>query len=358
VELSNSPDIVASAAAGNAAGPRPVRPHSWRGEAMGAHPLLAFSVRRVCQLVPLILIVIVLNWTLIHIAPGSAQTYFTPLGGGSRREIANLRSYLGVDHPWYVQLLTYGKGILTFNFGNSIEYSTPVLRLILDALPATLLVAGTGFVLSSVVGVLLGLAAARSSRPRVGKMLNLVTLGTYSMPAFWLADLLILLFAFKLGWLPAQGESSLQHSWTGIDHAMDVARHMVLPVIAYAAFPFGNVFRLMYGRAQEVMNLDFIRATHVRGVPERRIVYRHVLPNAILPVLTVIGSNLGFIFAGSVLVETVFAWPGVGLLLSSAISARDYPVILGIFTVTAIAISVANALTDILYAVIDPRILL
>ena len=226
----------------------------------------------------------------------------------------------------------------------------------LRRLPASLLLAGTGFIISTVLGVVLGVLAARSARPRQGKAINVLALAAYSMPSFWLAQILLLVFALYLRWLPAQGMASLRAPSEGLGAALDVATHMVLPVAAYAIFPFASVFRLTFGKVQEVMTAEFITAARARGLSERQIMFRHALPNSLLPVITVVAANLGFILAGSVLIETIFAWPGMGQLTSIAILSRDYPVILGVFTLTVVGVLVANTLADILYAVVDPRV--
>jgi peptide/nickel transport system permease protein len=337
--------------------PAALDPTSWRpGPAPKSTSLRRFAARRLLQVIPLVALVILLNWALIQAAPGDPSTFFTPEQGGTAEQREEVRETLGLNRPWYTQLFVYGLGVLHLDFGDSIAYGVSVVSLIGDRLWATLLLAGSGFLLSTFAGVFLGVIASRSSTPRRGGALNVLTLVAYSIPVFWLAQLLLLLFALQLGWLPAQGMSSLDEANTGLAYVADVAKHLVLPVLAYAVFPFAMVFRLTYGRMQETLRLEFIATARSKGVSESRILYRHALPNAMLPVITVIGSNLGFIFAGSVLVETVFAWPGIGGLLSSAIVSRDYPVILGIFTLSAVAITVANALTDILYARLDPRI--
>jgi ABC-type dipeptide/oligopeptide/nickel transport system permease component len=307
-------------------------------------------------MIPLVIAVISANFLLVQAAPGDPALLFVRESGTTAAQLAEIRARLGLDRPLLDQYVAYVASVLRLDLGTSIGYRVPVLDLVLSRLGASLLLAGTGFILSTFLGVALGVLAARSVRPRQGRAINTFALAAYSLPSFWLAQILLLVFALHLRWLPAQGMASLRAPSSGPGVPLDVAAHMILPVLAYAIFPFASVFRLTFGKVQEVLTAEFITAARARGVSERQILFRHALPNSLLPVITVVAANLGFILAGSVLIETIFAWPGMGQLTSIAILSRDYPVILGVFTITVVGVLIANTIADILYAVVDPRV--
>jgi len=176
------------------------------------------------------------------------------------------------------------------------------------------------------------------------------------MPVFWLGQIMLIVFALQLALFPTQGMYSLRNPAEGFGMVLDIAHHLVLPVITYSVYHLALVFRLTRTKMQEALAQDFITTARAKGLAEHRVVYVHALRNAILPVVTIIGLNFGFMLAGSVLTETVFAWPGMGRLLYDAIGARDYPVLMGLFTILSLMVIVANVITDVIYAVIDPRV--
>lgn len=321
----------------------------------GSGSLLAYVARRLLQAVPLILLIIVLNFLLIKLAPGDPVDLIAP-EGASEQYREHIRVLMGLDQPLPVQIWNYVSNVAHGDLGYSVRSSQYVLPLILSRVPNTLLLTGSGFVLSSVFGVLLGVLAARKANSIVDNVATFIALAGYSMPVFWVGQLLLLVFALDLGWLPAQGMYSVRAPTEGFARVVDVAQHLVLPVIAYAIYPLTLKYRLTRVKMKDTLVLDFITTARAKGLREARIAYRHALPNAFLPVLTVIGLSFGFLLSGSVLIETVFAWPGIGRLLNDAIFGRDYPVLLGILVVVSIMVIVANVITDILYAVIDPRV--
>jgi peptide/nickel transport system permease protein len=215
---------------------------------------------------------------------------------------------------------------------------------------------GTALLFSSAIGILLGVIAARRPYSAGDYAATFVSLAGYSMPVFWLGQIMLIVFALHLAWFPTQGMYSLRAPSQGLGRILDVAHHLVLPALTYSFYHLALIYRLTRVKMQEVMALDFITTARAKGVAESRVVYRHALRNAILPVVTVIGLNFGFMLAGSVLTETVFAWPGMGRLLYEAIGARDYPVLMGLFTVLSVMVICANVLTDVVYALIDPRV--
>ncbi len=323
---------------------------------MGGGPLLAYTLRRLLQAIPLIFVIILINFFLIHAAPGNPVDFLIGSMDASAEYIDDLRREFGLDQPLWVQFWLYVAKVAQFDLGYSLRFRAPVLDLILGRLPATLLLMGTALIISSLLGVLLGVLAARRPYGAVDNTATVAALAGYSMPVFWLGQLMLLLFSLQLGWFPTQGMYSLRAPSEGWGRVLDIAHHLVLPAACYSIYNLALVFRLTRVKMQETLALDFITTARAKGLAESRVVLVHALRNALLPVITVIGLNFGFMLAGSVLTETVFAWPGMGRLLYEAIGARDYPVLMGLFTVLSVMVIAANVLTDIAYAIVDPRV--
>ncbi|MDB6001930.1 MAG: hypothetical protein JWP52_3629 [Rhizobacter sp.] len=210
--------------------------------------------------------------------------------------------------------------------------------------------------LAAIIGVILGVTAA----PRAGSVpdsaLTAISLFGYSVPIFWLGQMLVIVFAIQLGWLPVQGMKNMRDELTGFDAVADVFLHLVLPGFSVMIFYIAIVARVARASVGEALHHDYVLTAKAKGLSRRTILWRHVLPNAMIPVITVIGYNFGQSLTGAILVETVFAWPGLGNLFITSITNRDYPVLQGIFLVTAVSVVVINILTDLLYALLDPRV--
>ena len=318
--------------------------------------LILYAARRLIQAVPLLFVIILINFALIHAAPGDPIDFLLGSSDATPEFIAQVRQEFGLDEPLWRQLLSYLSKIAQFDLGYSLRFREKVLDLIGSRLPATLLLMGTALVVSSVFGILLGAAAARRPYSVTDYAATFVALAGYSMPVFWLGQIMLIVFALHLAWFPTQGMFSLRAPAEGWGRVADLLHHLVLPVVTYSAYHIALVFRLTRVKMQETLALDFITTARAKGMPEHRVVYGHALRNAVLPVVTIIGLNFGFMLAGSVLAETVFAWPGMGRLLYEAISARDYPVLMGLFTILSTMVILANVATDVIYALIDPRV--
>jgi peptide/nickel transport system permease protein len=320
------------------------------------HPFVRYSVRRIIQAVPLLLGIIVLNFLLIHLAPGDPVTIFLGDLGTSQEYVQAVRARLGLDRPLPVQLALYLGNVVTGDLGFSYVNQEKVLILILERVPATLLLVGTALAFASVIGVVMGVMSARKPYSLTDNLNAFLALIGYSIPVFWFGQLLLMAFSLQTGLFPAQGMVSLRRIPTGFGYLLDVAHHLVLPAIALGLRYL--VVNSRYARASmlEVLGLDYIRTARAKGVPERRVFYRHALRNALLPVTTLLGINVGVIFAGAVLTEAVFAWPGLGMLMLNSVYARDYPVLMGLLVVVSTMVILANLATDLLYAVLDPRI--
>lgn len=318
--------------------------------------MLSYTLRKLIQ-VPILLFGVVLTvFVLIHVAPGDPIATLIGDAPATPEYVAELREHLGLDRPLPEQFWLYLSNVVQGDFGTSYYYTGTVLELILQRLPATLLLMAAGLVLATVVGVLLGVVAAARPNSPLDTAANLVAIVGYSLPVFWLGELALLAFALTLGWFPSQGMTSLREPKEGFDAVLDVAHHLVLPAVVLATRYIAIDFRLTRAEVIEVLTQDYILWARAKGLTSRLVLFRHALPNALLPVVTVTGLNIGFAFSGAVLTEIVFGWPGIGRLTLDAISHRDYPVLMGIFIFITMGVVIVNFLTDLLYAVIDPRI--
>jgi ABC-type dipeptide/oligopeptide/nickel transport system permease component len=317
---------------------------------------ISFILRRILQAIPLVLVIITINFFLIHLAPGDPVDILAGEMMANPEYAQQLRSEFGLDQPLLVQLGRFISKLVRFDLGYSLRYRQDVFNLILGRLPPTLLLMGTSLVFSSFIGILLGTIAAYRPYSLIDNAATLMALAGYSMPVFWLGQVLLIAFALELGWFPMQGMVSLRVSSVGWTRVLDILHHLVLPAVTFTVYHLTLIFRLTRVKMQEVLAMDFVTTARAKGLPERYVVIRHALRNAMLPVVTVVGLHFGFMLAGSVLVETVFAWPGMGRLMFEAIMARDYPVLMGLFFCVSVMVILANVLTDIVYAIIDPRV--
>lgn len=318
---------------------------------------LLFLVRRCFKAVLVILCVIAINFALIRAAPGDPATILAGEAGAvDAGFVERIRQDYGLDKPVPVQLLTYMKQLLSFDLGESYRENRPVKEIVLEKLPATLLLTLSAFVFSVAVGVGLGIAAAR----RAGTLLDtLITAGSlvfFAMPLFWIGLLAIVVFSMKLGWLPPYGMSTVGADLVGFEAVLDVARHLLMPAVTLGLFYVAIYTRVTRAAALEVMDQDFVKTARAKGVPEGRVWRRHILRNSVLPVITFVSLQAGHIMGGSVLIETVFAWPGIGRLAFDALFQRDYNLLLAVFFVSSVMVVIFNLVADVLYSVADPRI--
>lgn len=318
--------------------------------------LAGYTARRIAQAIPLLLVIMTINFLLIHLAPGDPVSYLAGQYQATPEYQDELRREFGLDQPLHIQFVRYMSETVQGNLGYSFRSQQSVLSLILDRLPATLILMGSAFLIASLLGVLLGVVAARHAYSLGDNVTTFLALAGYSMPVFWLGQILLIVLAVRLDLFPAGGMYSLRAPSDGIGRVLDVAHHLVLPAATYGVYHLTLVFRLTRTKMQETLLMDFITTARAKGVSERGVVYRHALRNAIMPVVTVMGVNFGFMLAGSVLTETVFGWPGIGRLMYDAILARDYPVLMGIFTLVSMMVIVTNLVVDFAYALLDPRV--
>jgi peptide/nickel transport system permease protein len=270
--------------------------------------------------------------------------------------IARIRASMGLDKPLFDQFLIYLAKLSQGDLGVSLYWKDSVLSVIAQRVPNTMLLMAFGLALAILVGIPIGVEAARRPRTRWDYLVTSFSVAGYSIPVYWLGLILIILFAVVLKWLPSGGMISPASTTTGFDRVLEVLQHMILPGVTLAASQTTIISRLTRQCTVDALGENYILTARMKGLSPTTIAYKHAFRNAMLPVITVIGLQIGFFVSWSVLAEIVFAWPGVGLLLWWTIGTRDYPVLMGIFIVIAIMVIVADLFTDIIYARLDPRI--
>ncbi|MCU0922375.1 MAG: ABC transporter permease [Burkholderiaceae bacterium] len=317
----------------------------------------AYASRRLLQAVPTVLVIVALNFLLLQLAPGDAADVLAGEAGSATPEfMAQLRQKFGLDQPVGVQLLLYMKQIVTFDLGYSFRHGMPVADLILSRLGPTLLLMVTVFVLSVGAGALLGSLAARNLNRWQDNMISMLTVLAYATPVFWAGLMLIVLFSIKLGWFPTSGMQQVAAFHEGAARVRDIAHHLVLPAVTLTMFYMALYTRLMRASVLEQSSMDYVVTARAKGLTERQIARRHVFRNALLPVVTMAGVQAGAMLGGAVVVETVFAWPGLGLLAYESLFARDLNLLLGIFFVSTCLVVLVNLVVDLAYSFLDPRI--
>jgi len=324
--------------------------------------MLQYTARRLLLFIPVILGVLLIVFLTVRLVPGDPATVL--LGPeGTDAERARITHLLGLDKSLATQFGIYLRNVLRGDFGRSIFLGSDVLELILIALPATLELAVLALIITVMVAVPLGVLAAVRANTLIDYAATLLALLGVSMPLFWFGVLAILLFSLQLGWLPSFGRGpglfpslgallaggSPGDVWSALKHAL-------LPSLTLAFGSIALVARLVRSAMLEVIRLDYVRTARAKGLAERKVINKHALRNALLPVVTVIGLQFGTLLGGAVITETIFAWPGLGRLIVGAISQRDFPVIQGGVIFVAIAVSIVNLLVDLSYALINPKI--
>ncbi|WP_449231772.1 ABC transporter permease [Azospirillum doebereinerae] len=316
-----------------------------------------FWVGRLVHMALVVLGIAVVNFFLLHLAPGdAAQVLAGEAGSATPEYMAALRRQFGLDQPLPVQFAQYLGNLLTFDLGFSFRHGLPVLELIGQRLPATLLLMTASIGFAVLAGSALGVVAARNAGRLLDTAISTLALLFYATPVFWIGLVLVVVFSVGLDWLPVGGMTSVEAGYAGWEHVKDVARHLVLPAATLGLFYLAIYTRLMRAAMLEVTTQDFIRTAVAKGLKPRRIALRHVLRNALLPVVTMLGVQVGSILGGAVLVETIFAWPGLGRLAFEALFQRDLNLLLGILLCSSAVVVIVNLAVDLLYTVLDPRI--
>jgi ABC-type dipeptide/oligopeptide/nickel transport system permease component len=331
--------------------------------------MATYLVKRLAGTIPVLLLISLLVFLLIHAAPGDPTLML--LGEETNAaEVATARERWGLDRPLYIQYLKFVASTVTGEFGKSFKYAEPVSQVIKTRLPATIELAIFSIAIAIVLAIPLGVWAGSKPNSWLDNVGTTCGLFGISMPSFWLGIMLILLLAGVLNLLPTSGRSTygvagaeitgfylidslLQKNWKAV---WDGLTHIFMPALALGVNMLGILMRVTRSSVLEVMNEDYVVTARAKGLAEKNIVWRHVTTNALIPVITVVGLELGTLLSGSIIVETVFAWPGSGSLLITALNARDYPLVTGIVLTYTAAFVIINLIIDGLYGVIDPRI--
>jgi peptide/nickel transport system permease protein len=319
--------------------------------------ILRIVAERIAYGIGLLVAVLVLNFFLIRLAPGDpVQFLIGEMGGASEQFIRDIRVSYGLDRPLLEQLGIYLWRAAQGDLGRSFYYNSPVLDLFMSRVGPTILLIATATVVSLVAGTILGVLSSRKPEGWFSAIVTVFSLVGYAAPVFWTGLLLVILFASVLPIFPVQGMRNLALQGNGLTMALDIAHHLVLPALTLSIIYIAQYSRLARASMLEVLGSDYVRTARAKGVKESRVVFKHALRNAILPIITITGLHFGQLLSGAVLVETVFNWPGLGTLAYDSILRRDYPTILGLLFFAAIMVVVANVLTDLCYAWADPRI--
>ena len=319
--------------------------------------IVTLLVRRGGNGLALLLAVLILNFTLIHIAPGDvADTIAGDMGGADAEVMAQIRSDYGLDRPFHEQLFAYVAKLTRFDLGYSFFFNRPVTELLLERLPATLLLVLSAQVLAIMLVTVLGIIAARHPNGMLSHGVTIFALLGFSAPVFWTGIMLIILFCSIFPIFPVAGmvDVTVEGGW--FVKALAVLYHLFLPMVTLASIFLALYSRLARASMLDVLGTDYVRTAQAKGLSEFQVVYKHALRNALGPVVTLAGLQFSGIVSGAVLVETVFSWPGLGTLAFQAITARDTPMVLGILFFSSLVVIVANLLTDLVYSFIDPRI--
>lgn len=311
---------------------------------------------RLLQAVVLVLVVVTLCFVVIRLAPGDPILYLYGAQSVSAETLDRLRHQWGLDRPLWEQYVAYVANVARGDLGYSQINHQPVQAMLTRIAPNTLLLMLPSIVIATAFGVVLGVSAARRVSTGWDYAIGTISMVGYSTPPFWLGIVLIIVFASGLRWLPTQGMTTLGASYTGLSHVADVGRHMVLPTCVLAWWYLAAFARLTRASMLEESQKPYLMTARMKGLPERRVFYHHALRNASRPVLTMLGLHLGTMFAGAVMTEVVFAWPGMGRLTFNAILQHDYPVVMAVFIVIGTAVVLTNLIIDLTYGVLDPRI--
>ena len=310
--------------------------------------------RRLLLALPVVAGVTALTFVLIHLAPGD-PIYALAGDGGSPTYYAEMRARYGLDQPLLTQFATYARLVFSGDLGYSFMFQAPVVRVMLDHLPSSLLLGTAALVLAVFVGVFLGLVCAITAGRWIDRAIRVVFSVVYASPVFWLGQVLMLLVALRLGWLPVAGMSSARESLSGLAYVADVGRHLILPAVTLALPFMAIVTSVTRASVLSMLSAPFISAAAARGASRWAQVVHHAGPNAALPITALVGQHAAELVAGAALTESLFGWPGMGFLVLHASLHRDYPLVTGAFIVISAGVVIVNIITDAACAWLDPR---
>ncbi len=322
--------------------------------------MLTYTLRRLAYLVPTLLGITIVTFLIINLAPGDPVSVIQ--GGQIQARISpeayqQMVKHYGLDKPIHVRYLTWLLRLLTFDFGDSFRTHQPVTKMILERLPATLALNVAALIIALLAAIPLGLISAVKQNSMFDKVGGTVLYMLYSLPDFWVALLLIMLFGVTLRILPIFGMEAIDSQDLGFfGYWLDRARHMVLPTICLTYGSLAFLARFVRGSTLEVIRQDYVRTARAKGLDEDRVVYNHVFRNTLIPILTLLGLLLPTLISGSIILEAIFSWPGIGALFYESVLARDYPTVMGLSFITAVLVLLSTLIADLLYAWADPRV--
>lgn len=319
--------------------------------------ILTLALRRLITTIPTLVIILITLFLLLQLAPGdTVDALLAQIGGAESSVIEEMRHYYELDQSTSSRLLNYLWRLVHLDLGQSAIYNKPVSHMILERLPATLLLMISAMSLAFTCGTILGILSAQKVNRWPDTLISILGLIFYSTPSFWLALMGIVFFSIYLNWLPPSGFGSIEQSLTGFSAILDIAWYLILPTITLALVYLAIYLRIMRASLLEVSTLDFVKTAKAKGLSSRKILVNHVLRNAMLPMITLIGLQAGTMLGGSVVIETIFAIPGLGRLAYDSVVQRDLNTLLGVVFISAILVIFINFIVDMLYAKLDPRI--
>ena len=320
--------------------------------------MINYIIRRLLGIIPLLLGITIISFAIIHLAPGKPVSLQQSLNPKVSLEVrARLERLYGLDKPLYVQYLKWLERLTRLDFGSSFNDDRPVLDKILERLPVTLIINISALIFILVVAIPIGVKSAVNPGGLFDKVMTIIVFIGFSLPTFWLALLLMNLLGIKLGWLPISGIKSLDFEYFTLSQKIiDLAKHLALPVFVSGFGGLAGISRYMRSSMIEALNQPYIYTARAKGLPEKQVVYKHALRNAILPIVTILGLSVPGLLGGSVIFESIFALPGIGRLFYEAVMMRDYPLIMAEVVLGAALTMLGNLIADISYAYVDPRI--
>lgn len=324
---------------------------------MGLSKFLLYVLQRLFFSITIIIMIMILIFILINVAHGDPAELLAG-EAASPQYIETIRKAYGLDKPPLERMIIYIYNLLKGDWGYSITYQAPVIIVILQRLPQTLLLVGVSLIIAIFIGIGVGIISASKPNSLLDMTLNTLILGAYSLPVFWLGLILIMILSLQIPLFPTGGiiDVSVAISGNIIDKILNILWHMVLPIFTLSIIYMATYARVTRSVVMDVMKSNFIKAAIARGVPYKRILYVYALKNALIPVIAVAGAQFGLVVAGAVLTETVYSWPGIGTLLVQAVNYRDYPLVIGVLILVGISVAISNFVADLLMARIDPRI--
>ena len=319
--------------------------------------MIGYLGKRLLQAVPILLGASTIIFFLMHAAPGDPTSIYLANPNIDARVIEQMRENLGLDQPVHIQYVKWISSFMQGEFGYSFSQKRPIADILKDTIPNTLILSGVALAIIFLLGIVIGTLQAVRQYSWGDNLATALAFFFYSMPSFWFGLMLILLFAYKLQWLPASQMTSVNYEFmSGSAQLVDRLKHLLLPALALGVGGAASVARYMRSGMLEQVRQDYVRTARAKGLSERKVIFKHAMRNALIPVITLLGLFLPFLMAGAVLIETVFAWPGMGRTIVTAIFQRDYPVVLATAFVISVMVILGNLIADMLYSIVDPRI--